>query len=298
VAVMKITVGYLYPDIMSTYGDRGNVETLLRRCEWRDISTEVTELRLGDKLQPDELDLIVIGGGGESQQRLIASDLHKIKAAGIRAAVIQGAAALAVGGGFELLGRFCQPEQGAEFRGAELFDTWTIRQRAVLGNHYENISEARADRIIGDLVVRWGDKLLVGFENHSGGTYLGATARPLGQVISGYGNNGDGTEGVILAGAIGTNLRGPCLPKNPALADFLIATALRRRYQDAQLAPLPDELERAAHEVAIARVRQTRRASRGRLVRPAWLRAVPHQRRSERRPAGRAGQVGRTGTRS
>jgi lipid II isoglutaminyl synthase (glutamine-hydrolysing) len=255
-AGMRISVCCLYPDIMSIYGDRGNVETVLRRCEWRDIAVEVTELRLGDRLAPDAADLIMIGGGGESQQRLVAPDLCKVKGEGIREAVACGAAALAVGGGYELFGRFCQPERGAELRGVGLFDAWTIRQNALLSGHYDTISDAHADRVIGELVVRWRDTLLVGFENHGGGTYLGAAAQPLGQVVSGHGNNGDGTEGVILGSAVGTYLRGPCLPKNPALADFLISAAISRRYGAANLPPLADDLEEAARAAAMQRARE------------------------------------------
>ena len=250
---LKITLGCLYPDIMSTYGDRGNVATILRRCEWRNITAEVRDLRLGDRFEPGEFDLIVIGGGGESQQRLIAPDLQKIKGPGIREAVAQGAAALAVGGGFELFGRLYQPGAGAEIPGAGLFDAYTIGHRAILDDHYSTLSEARADRAIGDLVVRWGDQLLVGFENHMGGTYLGPTAKPLGQVVSGFGNNGDGSEGARLGNAIGTHLRGPCLPKNPALADFLIGAAVMRRHGDTELPPLADEAEGAARQIALRR---------------------------------------------
>lgn len=268
-AGMKISLGYLYPDVMATYGDRGNVETVVRRCGWRDISVAITELRLGDAIVPEALDLIVIGGGGEAQQRLIAPDLYKLKGAGIREAVDLGAAALAVGGGYELLGRFCQLERGAELRGVELFDAWTIRQSAVLGDHSGTISDVRADRAIGELVVRWGARLLVGFENHGGGTYLGPTAKPLGQVLSGHGNNGDGTEGAIRANAVGTYLRGPCLPKNPALADFLISAALTRRYGAADLPPLGDDLERAAHQAAMQRALGDKRTMRGKLRRAA-----------------------------
>jgi lipid II isoglutaminyl synthase (glutamine-hydrolysing) len=271
-AGMKISVGYLYPDIMATYGDRGNVETVMRRCEWRNIGVDVTELRLGDPVDAAAFDLIVIGGGGEAQQRLVAADLGKIKGAGIREAVAQGTAALAVGGGYELFGRFCQPELGSELRGIELFDAWTIRQSAVLSGHYGSLTEARADRAIGELVVRWADTLLVGFENHAGGTYLGPTARPLGYVVSGQGNNGDGTEGVILGNAVGTYLRGPCLPKNPALADFLIGAALRRRHGVAELAPLPDALEVAAHAASMRRACLTG-AEPNRLRRAAFVQA-------------------------
>jgi len=269
VAGMKISLGYLYPDIMGTYGDRGNVETVVRRCEWRDISVAVTELRLGEAIAPKSLDLIMIGGGGEAQQRLIAPDLYKVKGASIREAVDLGAGALAVGGGYELLGRFCQLELGAELPGVELFDAWTMRQSAVLGDHSGTISDVRADRAIGELVVRWGARLLVGFENHGGGTYLGPTAQPLGQVLTGHGNNGDGTEGAIHANAVGTHLRGPCLPKNPALADFLISAALTRRYGATDLPPLGDDLERNAHQAAMQRALGDARTRPGKLRRAA-----------------------------
>jgi CobQ-like glutamine amidotransferase family enzyme len=286
VAVLKITVGYLYPDIMSTYGDRGNIETIVQRCQWRGIQADVAQLRLGDRL-PAGLDLIVIGSGGESQQRLIAGDLARVKGPGIREAVIGGrAAALAVGGGYELFGRFCRPGSGGDLPGAGLFDTWTLRGRAVLSGQYGTITEARADRVIGDLAVRWNGRLLVGFENHAGATYLGPDAQPLGTVISGHGNSGDGYEGAALGSAVGTHLRGPCLPRNPALADFLIGAALRRRQPGAELAPLPDELENAARQAAIARTRAAARGRGSRLVdavlatagRATAGRAVPGQR--------------------
>ncbi len=268
---MKITLGCLYPDIMSTYGDRGNVATLVRRCEWRGIAVEVRELRLGDRAEPDELDLIVIGSGGESQQRLVAADLNEVKASAIRHAVAQGAAALAVGSGFELFGRYSQPGAGGRLPGAGLFDAWTIGHRAILSDQYDSLTEARADRAMGDLVVRWQDLLLVGFENHAGRTFLGPTATPLGRVVSGVGNNGDGSEGVQLGNAVGTHLRGPCLPRNPALADFLIAAALRRRHGDVDLPELADDVELAAREVAMQRARMASRGRRGRVIlhRPA-----------------------------
>lgn len=253
---VRITLGHLYPDLTCTYGDRGNVETIVRRCGWRGIATDVIALRQGDRIRPDDLDLIVIGGGGDSWQALIASDLAEIKAPGIREAVQQGAAALAVGTGYELFGLFCQCRDGAQLPGAGLFDAWTVRRRSASGGHYETPSEALADRAMGELLIQWGDALLAGFENHSGGTYLGPTAQPLGQVIRGYGNCGDGREGVQLRNAVGTNLRGPCLPKNPLLADFLIRAALTRRHHAADLPPLPDELEQAAHQAAVRRAQQ------------------------------------------
>jgi len=290
----KLTLGYLYPDIMSADGDRGNITAITRRCGWRGIVTEIHELRLGDPVHPDDVDIFVIGNGGESHQRLIAPDLADVKGLAIREAVSQGAALLAVGAGYELLGRFYQPSRGVELPGAGLFDAWTIQHGAGLAAASRPITEARADRVIGDLVVRWGgadpgghgapwdstspgrtpgpprprprwpgapgDELLVGFENHSARTYLGPTARALGQVIIGQGNNGDGREGVRLAGAVGTYLRGPCLPRNPALADFLIRAALERGYGEAELEPLPDDLERAAHDAAMLHITAAARA--------------------------------------
>jgi hypothetical protein len=135
--------------------------------------------------------------------------------------------------------------------------------------------------VIGELVVRWGSQLLVGFENHSGGTYLGETAQPLGRVLAGHGNNGDGSEGVVKGAAVGTNLRGPCLPKNPALADFLITAAVSRRHGPAELQPLADELEGLARDAAVDRARLAARPGRARLGR-AVLRRPPGF-----RPAGR-----------
>ena len=256
----KLTLGYLYPDIMSAYGDRGNIATIVRRCAWRGIATEVNELRLGDPVHPDDVDMFVIGNGGESQQRLIAPDLADVKGMAIREAVEQGAALLAVGAGYELLGRFYQPSRGVELPGAGLFDAWAIQHGAGLSAASRTIAEARAERAVGDLLIRWGDELLVGFENHSTRTYLGPTARPLGQVVIGQGNNGDGCEGVRRGGAVGTCMHGPCLPRNPALADFLIRTALGRRYGEIELEPLPDDLERAAHDTAVLRVTTAARA--------------------------------------
>jgi len=289
-AARKLTVGYLYPEIMSGYGDRGNLASIMRRCEWRGIATEVRELRLGDPVDPDEVDLFLIGDGGEFHQRLIATDLADVKGPDIREAVSQGSALLAVGAGYELLGRFYQPCRGVELPGASLFDTWTIQQGADLTAASCTITEARADRVIGDLVVQWDcadlggrppgaprgadlggrppgaprGELLVGFENHSARTYLGPAACPFGDVVVGQGNNGDGCEGVRLRGAIGTYLRGPCLPRNPVLTDFLIRTALLRRYADAELAALaelPDELEHTARDTAVRRLSANKRAT-------------------------------------
>ena len=280
-SALRIAVGYLYPDVMSGYGDSGNLAAIRRRCSWRGIDTDITELGAGD-LVPSGLDLIMIGGGSDTRQRLVAPDLYRVKGAAIRDALADGAAALAVGGGYELFGRFCQPERGAESAGIEVFDSWTIRRSAIAGPDERPTAVPRANRAIGELVIRWNGTLLTGFENHGGDTYLGPAAQPLGDVLAGYGNNGSGTEGVIRGSAVGTNLRGPCLPGNPALADFLIAAAVARRHSDAELIPLPDELELAARDVAV---------QRGLAVRPATPAAA---RTARRRLAGRLGRAQRS----
>jgi lipid II isoglutaminyl synthase (glutamine-hydrolysing) len=254
---LKITVAYLYPEVMNTYGDRGNVQTIVRRCAWRGITAQVRELRIGDPMQADDTDLIMIGNGGECGQALISSDLVSMKGQPIKDAVARGAAALAVGGGYELFGQYCRPSEGEDLTGIGLFDAWTVRNGADLVSERRSITAARADRAIGDLVVQWGSQTLVGFENHGGRTYLGPTAKALGSVVVGHGNNGDGTEGVQLGNAIGTYLRGPCLPRNPVLADFLISAAVACRYgapDAADLLALPDDLEMTAHDVAVERV--------------------------------------------
>jgi CobQ-like glutamine amidotransferase family enzyme len=284
---MKITVGHLYPDVMSADGDRGNVRAIVRRCGWRGIAVAVTELRLGDPVRPGDVDMIVIGGGAESRQRVIAADLYKVKGAGIRDAVAGGAAAIAVGGGFELFGRFCQPAAGAELPGIGLFDCWTMCPPNGPNDHRAaNAADPdrgrRPDTAASHLMVHWADTVLIGFETQGGSTYLGPGARPLGQVLLGRGNNGDGSEGCLAGAAVGTHLHGPCLPANPALADFLIGAALAHRYGSGALTPLADDLELAAHDAAIRR---------------AGLPARGHGiARALRRPSGRGagGQPGRT----
>lgn len=274
----KLTVHYLYPEVMNTYGDRGNVQAIVRRCGWRNIETEVRESRIGEPLRAGDADLIVIGSGAESGQELIAPDISGVKGPAIREAVAAGAALLAVGGGYELLGHYCQTAEGRELAGVGLFDSWTTRVGASLAPD-RTITQARAARAIGELVVRWGSELLVGFENHGGRTHLGRSAQPLGTVLAGHGNNGDGGEGAIYRNAIGTYMRGPCLPRNPVLADFLLRAALSHRYGDVALAPLPDELERAAHDVAAERALRVPPARRSRRVRiPVPARRGVHDR--------------------
>lgn len=242
---MKLTICWLYGSTMNIYGDRGNVLALAQRCRWRGIEAEVVTLGVGEPLEAGRYDLFFWGGGQDREQVAVAADISGPKGEVLRAEVEAGVPLLAVCGGYQLLGRFYRPHDGPELPGIGLFDAWTIA-----GN----------ERFIGNIVVdsdEFGE--VVGFENHSGRTYLGPGARPLGRVRIGRGNNGeDGTEGCRYRNAIGCYLHGALLPKNPAIADFLIAAALRRRYGEVTLSPLDDTIEAAARAVAVQRAVGTR----------------------------------------
>jgi lipid II isoglutaminyl synthase (glutamine-hydrolysing) len=231
------TVGWLYPDLMNIYGDRGNILTLLKRAEWRDYDARLLELGRGTTQHMEEVDVFFFGGGQDREQALVYEDLLEHKQPPLERAVQAGAAVLAVCGGYQLLGHYYQTAEGERFPGIGLIDVRT---------------EAGKKRFIGDVVVDTEieditPSTLVGFENHSGRTFLGPKAAPLGRVRLGFGNNGsDGTEGYLQAGVLGTYLHGSLLPKNPHLADYLIRSALRRRGV-AELSPLDDSVELAAH---------------------------------------------------
>jgi CobQ-like glutamine amidotransferase family enzyme len=240
---MHLSIGWLYATKMNIYGDRGNVITLRRRAEWRGIPATVREIGLGEPV-PSDIDLFFWGGGQDQEQIAVAADLVGAKGASIRAALEDGAAMLAVCGGYQLLGHEYRPYDAAPLPGIGFFDA---------------VSVAGPERFIGNVVVesRWGE--LVGFENHSGITTLGPSGEPMGRIRVGRGNNGrDGTEGAIRHNTVGCYLHGSLLPKNPALADWLIGRALERRHGHVALAPLNDTIETAAHVAAVGRAVATR----------------------------------------
>jgi CobQ-like glutamine amidotransferase family enzyme len=216
---LTLTLGHLYPDQLNLYGDRGNILTLRRRCQLRGIELRIIGLGIGDALAPDEYDMLFIGGGQDKEQAPVAQDLHEMKGIGLWAAIEDDMPVLAVCGGFQLLAHYYRPAEGPDMQGLGVFDAWTIHKGA------------HTARCIGDIAIRWNDQTLVGFENHGGRTYLG-TAKPLGKVLKGYGNNAeDYTEGAIYHNAYGTYLHGSLLPKNPHFADYLIKLALQRKYR-------------------------------------------------------------------
>lgn len=234
---MDLRICHLYGDLMSIYGDRGNVLTLRRRAEWRGIDATVETVSAGDRLDPDRFDLYFFGGGQDAQQDIVADDLGGPNGAALKEAIAGGAAVLSVCGGYQLLGHSYRPFDGPELIGVSALDVHTVAgKRRFIGN-----------------VVATAEQPLVGFENHSGLTYLGPNAKPLATIVVGAGNNGeDGSEGAIQGKVIGTYLHGSLLPKNPWLADKVIAWALERRHGRVELPPLDDSVEREARESAIA----------------------------------------------
>ncbi len=248
---MSITlrVAHLYPRLMNIYGDRGNIMCLRHRCEARGIGFELTELGLRDGLQPLAHDLIFAGGAQDREQRGVADDLLATKADAVREAVESDVALLAVCGAYQLFGRFYREASGNELPGVGIFDLHTAHPG--LG----------AKRLIGNIVAEMlpsaqhparDETTIVGFENHGGRTRLGPGASPLARVRHGYGNNGeDGFEGAVYRNAIGSYIHGSLLPKNPALADRIIRTALQRVHGDIDLAPIDDRAEDRAHAAAL-----------------------------------------------
>ncbi|MCC6791677.1 MAG: glutamine amidotransferase [Thermomicrobiales bacterium] len=240
---MKLNIVWLYGTKMNIYGDRGNVIVLERRARWRGIDAETVEVGIGKSI-PEDADIFFFGGGQDQEQVAVSKDLQGAKGEAIKAAIEDGAAMLAVCGGYQLLGHEYRPHASEVLPGIGLFNA---------------ISTAGPERFIGNVVIdsQWGE--LVGFENHSGLTVLQNDQRPMGRVKVGRGNNGkDGTEGAIYKHAIGCYLHGSLLPKNPRLADWLIESALKRRDPSVVLGPLDDRFETLAHASAVDRATKTR----------------------------------------
>jgi CobQ-like glutamine amidotransferase family enzyme len=243
---VKIRVGHLYPDYLNIYADRGNMAVLARRASWRGHELDVEPVSMGDALRPGTHDLLYVGGGQDREQALVAVDLAA-KADAVLEAAAGGAALLAVCGGYQLLGRSYRERDGVELPGIGLFPLDTV---------------AGERRMIGDVLLDcdWvgPGRTLAGFENHAGRTHLDEGALPLGRVVYGFGNDGEtGFEGCRVGRAIGTYLHGPLLPRNPWLADWLLAQALAHASggEPPELELLDDELEEEAHGVAASRAR-------------------------------------------
>lgn len=230
----QLRIAHLYPKMLNIYGDYGNVLTLRRRCEWRDISVIIDEIEIGDSMS--EHDIYFMGGGQDIQQIAVSKELQLNKEF-FKEEQSRNAVFLAICGGYQLLGHYYQPVDSDRLEGIGLLDVYTVAgYTRFIGNVTAEV----------DYLPR---KTLVGFENHSGLTYLNGETKPISKIIVGKGNNGkDGTEGARYKNVFGTYLHGSFLPKNPHFADYLIKLALQKRYGvEMELESLEDTLEYYAH---------------------------------------------------
>lgn len=229
---VSLRIAHLYPDLLNLYADKGNIQTLVRRCAWRGIAVDMTPVALGDVLRLTDPHLVLLGGGSDREQALIGQTL-RADAAEWKVAVDSGLPVLAICGGYQLLGEYYQLPDGTKIPGLGVLDL---------------VTTPGPTRLIGNIAIESSEcGSIVGFENHGGRTKH--RHAPLGRVVQGYGNNGeDNHEGLRYQNVIGTYIHGPLLPKNPRLADFALQLALDYAGLQTALEPLDDGLEAAAHE--------------------------------------------------
>lgn len=239
----KLTIGWLYPELMSTYGDRGNIIALTKRCQWRGIKGDIQAIDFAsERKEIEACDLIFGGGAQDRQQEILIDDMRQNKGSTLARMFAHGVPGLFVCGSPQLLGHYYMNSDGKKLEGLGIFDMVT--------KHFGKDKP----RCIGNLIAELPDKkTIVGFENHGGRTYLGNGVKPFARVIRGCGNNGeDGTEGAVYKNCIATYSHGPFLPKNPHIADWLIAKALEVKYKKKiSLKKLDDSLEWQAHEFVL-----------------------------------------------
>lgn len=250
----SLTIGWLYPELMSTYGDRGNIIVLFKRCEWRGIDAEVKRLDVGFEItELKECDLLFMGGAQDKEQSIVAKDLREKKKV-LQDMIEDGTPGLYICGAYQFLGKYYKEADGTIIDGLGILDLYTenpgLNHPRLIGN------------VLAKLELKTHDlkpETLVGFENHGGRTYLGEMVKPLATILVGYGNNGrDKTEGAVYKNSFGTYLHGPILPKNPHLADYLIKLALEKKYQrEFTLGKLVDSMEIHAHNVIADRIRKS-----------------------------------------
>lgn len=230
----KLNIVHIYPDLLNLYGDRGNILCLKQRIEKRNISAEISEVKMGDCFDSKSADIIFIGGGQDFEQDVLLKDLKGDKEKAIIDAIENEKVLLAICGGYQMLGKYYKTHDGNQMDFIGALDFYTVGAK---------------ERMIGNYAFKTDDDIeIVGFENHSGKTYLGSGVKPLGTVIKGFGNNGeDKTEGAVYKNTFCTYSHGPVLPKNPCFADTLIEKALYNKYNDIGLPPINDEFELKAH---------------------------------------------------
>ncbi|MBU5301177.1 type 1 glutamine amidotransferase [Clostridium sporogenes] len=238
---MELNICHLYPDLLNVYGDIGNILVLKYRAEQRGIKINVSNVSIKDSFPIDKYDIALFGGGQDYEQAIVSKDMVETKKDDLTEYIEKGKVLLAICGGYQLLGKYYTTPEGEKLDGLNILDIYT---------------EGGDTRFIGNTVIKNEDfnETYVGFENHSGRTYIG-NLKPLGKVIAGYGNNGeDQQEGCIYKNTFGTYFHGSLLSKNPELADRLLSTALKNKYgEDIELEPLDDNLEFKAKEFIVNR---------------------------------------------
>ena len=256
---LTLNIGWLYPNLMSTYGDRGNVICLQRRCQWRNILVNIVPL--DQKVNAScfsQMDIIVGGGAQDRQQEIVMRDLRGAKAEMLKFKLDQGTPGVFTCASPQLLGHYYESSSGQRINGLGLLDIVTKHSGSKISRCVGNmVFQITASPLVEDIKEISGkNPVIIGIENHGGRTYLG-NVQPLGKIILGYGNNGeDGYEGVFYRNAIATYSHGPLLAKNSFIADWLIKTALKEKYQkDIKLANIDDDLEKQARKVILKKLK-------------------------------------------
>lgn len=238
---MELNICHLYPDLLNVYGDVGNILILKHRAKLRGIKVNVINVSMGDKFDKDNYDIVFFGGGQDFEQSIVSDDLINLKKDVLKEYVEEGKVLLAICGGYQLLGNYYTAPTGEKIDGLGILDIYT---------------EGGDTRFIGNTVIHNEEfnETYVGFENHSGRTFIG-DLKPLGKCIHGYGNNGEsGYEGCIYKNTFCTYFHGSLLSKNPELADRILTLALSNKYDDISLSPLDDTFEIKANNVMIDRL--------------------------------------------
>jgi CobQ-like glutamine amidotransferase family enzyme len=244
----ELNICHLYPELLNLYGDIGNVISLRKRAEWRGITVNIINITLEDSFIPENYDIVFMGGSQDYEWEIIKNDFLKLKGSEIKNAIENNRIFFCMCGSYQLLGNYYKRMNGEELKFLGAIDLW---------------AEEGGKRIAGNIVFKCEflasknyDGKVVGFESHTGKTYLGQGVNPLGSVIKGFGNNGeDNSEGIVYKNVYCTNSWGSLLPQNPALADHLIETALKQKYLNFScLDCLNDELEELARDSMIKKI--------------------------------------------
>lgn len=235
---MELNICHLYPDLLNVYGDVGNILILKHRAENRGINVTITNISLNNDFNPEDFDIVFFGGGQDYEQSIVSEDLKYNKKEALSSYIEDNKVMIAICGGYQLLGKYYRSPNGERLEGLGILDIYT---------------EGGDNRFIGNTIIYnedW-DETYVGFENHSGRTYIN-DLKPLGKCLVGYGNNGeDGYEGCIYKNTFCTYFHGSLLSKNPELADRILKLALDKKYDVVNLETLDDEFEIKAKETII-----------------------------------------------